>query len=93
MLFEKMTHKSNVGSQRYNLDDVIFYHSNLQYIQSEENNDSSFFLFLKAINFYLIFIFDDLNRNLEEPFQTKSKMIASASQESRLFWSQVKSGW
>ena len=78
MLFEKMTHKSNVGSQRYNLDDVIFYHSNIQYIQSEENNDSLFFFVFES-NWFLFdfyFSFDDLNRNLEEPFQTKPKMIA-----------------
>ena len=59
MLFEKMTHKSNVGSQRYNLDDVIFDHSNIQYIQSEENNDSSFFFcFWKQLIFiwFLFFV-------------------------------------
>ena len=65
-----MTHKSNVGSQKDNLDDVIFYLT----VYSANNfvflwRKLKFFLFIFESNLFLFdfyFSFDDLNRNLEE---------------------------
>ena len=76
-----------MSAQRYNLDDVTFYQSNIQYIQSEENNDSLFFFcFWKQLIFiwFLFFVWR---------FESKSRRtISNETKNDRVLKSPVSFG-